>query len=254
MNRDPHVNVDVARGFPLADMACRSEGGARIIDAYAAVFDDPAVIAEWDGDFEESIGAGAFAKTIAENGSRVRAIFNHARTIDGAPSDRFSMPYGTIARLEEDSRGLWSSVRMADTDLGREVYELARSGAITGMSFQGRVLQSNVRRATMPGQLDRVHVTEIALKEVGACVFPAYEGAGIVQVRARTVADQIAKLTPQDREVLARMLADAGTPSPADPAAEVDVTGVEEPPQPDTPSGPSQLLADRARLRARQAV
>ena len=74
----PPTNFDVPREHLYRMMVPMSEfrvadddtGDGMTLIGYAARFDTPTLIASWEGEFEETIRRGAFAKTIAERGSR----------------------------------------------------------------------------------------------------------------------------------------------------------------------------------------
>ena len=78
--------------------------------AYAAVFDSPASV--YDPQFNparhlESVGRSAFARALnAGAGAKAKVLFNHGKTIDGTPSERFSMPMATPLEVRADGRGL----------------------------------------------------------------------------------------------------------------------------------------------------
>lgn len=175
------------RAYPLEDISIRSGGDGRTVEAYAAVFNTPTEIHDRDGHYSEVIAPSAFDKTIAERGRKFGVLFNHGLTIHGTPSDRHSMPIGTPVEVRSDSRGVYTLTQYHKTPLADEVLEGIRSGAITGQSFSGRMIQSNPRgpyRPTRSGELPTVTRSEIALREYGPTPFPAYEDASIMGVRA----------------------------------------------------------------------
>lgn len=213
----------------LDDLSTRAEGGARYMDAYAAVFDTPQEIRDREGHYLETIHRNAFDRTIEQRAGQFQVLFNHGRTIHGQSSDRYSMPYGVPSEVRADGRGVWTSTKISDTPLGDEVYQLARDGALRGMSFSGQF--KSTRSA---GKVDGLAVkerTEIAMTEYGATPFPAYGDAQIVQVRAQLLtctADELDRMladaTDDERHALRaaldRLLADPGTEAtPHDHAA-----------------------------------
>lgn len=175
------------RSYPLDDIRIRSGGDGRTVEAYAAVFNTPSEIRDQDGHYNEVIGRSAFDKTIAERGNKIGVFFNHGLTLHGTPSERHSMPIGTPLEVRADSRGVLTVTRYNRTQLADEVLEAINSGAITGQSFSGRMIQSNPQRGpyrARGGELPTVTRNEIALREYGPTPFPAYEDASIVGVRA----------------------------------------------------------------------
>lgn len=176
------MTLHIARTLELADL--ETDVDRREIVAYASVFNQPVEIMDQHGHYWESIGRAAFDVTIRDAATRVRALVNHGRDIHGQPSDRFSMPYGTVVSMVPDGRGLLTVTRVAETDLGDEILELLRSGAMDGFSFSGRLLQSSETPPARAGDLPLMTRTEIALREFGPAVFPAYPEASLVATRS----------------------------------------------------------------------
>jgi len=213
-------HIDLTRTVEIADLdVSRADSDAREITAYAAVFDSPAEIQDHDGHYWETISRSAFDRTIAQRGDKVRVLFNHGRDVWGMPSDRFALPIGKPLELRPDARGLLTRTKIAKTELGDEVLELARDGVITGFSFRAAAV--NTKRH--PPGLDRIPTlerTEFALREYGPGVFVAYEGAEILSVRTQHMVNH---LTEAERDELRRVLADTpsgsshGPDDPADP-------------------------------------
>jgi len=198
------------RSYPLDDIQIRSGGDGRTVEAYAAVFDTPSEIRDQDGHYNEVISRSAFDKTIAERGNKVGVFYNHGMTLHGTPSERHSMPIGTPLEVRADQRGVFTVTRYNKTQLADEVLEAINSGAITGQSFSGRMVQSNPKRGpyrARGGELPTVTRSEIMLREYGPTPFPAYEDAGITNVRAlldayRLGALDLDELEDQDDGVL----------------------------------------------------
>ena len=87
---------------------------AGIVKGYASVFDN----IDSDGDI---IRKGAYLKTISENGSRVKYLYQH----------EMDKPIGKMRMLEEDQKGLVFEAEIAKTTLGKDVMELIKAGVIT---------------------------------------------------------------------------------------------------------------------------
>ena len=177
------------RTYALDDIAIRSGGDGRTVEAYAAVFDSPTDISDRYGEYSEVIAPAAFDRTLAQRGTRFSVFFNHGLTLYGTPSERGSMPIGTPVEVRADARGLWTVTRYNSTPLADEALEAIKTGAITGQSFHGRFVKSDTPtprggfRAAADGSLTVVTRTEIALVEYGPTPMPAYEDAAIVGVR-----------------------------------------------------------------------
>jgi len=110
------------RAFALEVRAAR--GNPRRLEGYAATFGTEARI----GNFVETIRAGAFAASLANN-SDILALVDHdpQRLIGRTKS-------GTL-RISEDQRGLSFSLDVPDTTLGHDTLALAERGDLGGMSF-----------------------------------------------------------------------------------------------------------------------
>lgn len=179
------------RFVALDDIHIRSGGDGRTVEAYATVWNTPAEVIDQDGHYREQISPSAFAKTLTERAGQIGCFYNHGRSIDGFPSDRFSMPLGQPLEIRADNRGLLTVTQYSRTELADEVLEGIRNGAIRGQSFSGLMVksapQAPPRRGyarSRDGNLPLVTRSEIALREYGPTPFPAYEGAEVVGVRA----------------------------------------------------------------------
>jgi len=191
--------ADLFRSYPLEDahIVTRAEGdgSGRLVEAYCAVFGQPAEIRDHEGHYEEDIDRAAFNKRIADitrsrNGfSSVKVMYNHAMTIHSTPSERFSVPCAVSRHISAETRGVLTRSFYPDTPLGNEVLELWREGAITAQSFSGQIIRSTpeLRRGQKhfprDGRLQRVTRLELGLREYGPTPFPAYSGAELVGVR-----------------------------------------------------------------------
>ena len=191
------------RLYPLEDMhIIRSADGGdgRTVEAFAAVFDDPAEIQDFEGHYVETIDRSAFNKVIADASrarggfpGSVKVLYNHGMTIQGTPSERFSMPIGVPVDIRAEQRGLLTRTRYNDTPLAEEILENIRSGSITSQSFTGRIVRSDPQlrrgdrhRPDSAGNLRTVRRTELGLREYGPVLWPAYSGAEILGVRMST--------------------------------------------------------------------
>ena len=124
MTKEKTIQMELRK----ADLAADDE--EMTVSGYAAVFDQPAVM--WHDpysgiDYKESIGAHAFDKADLSN---VVLRYNHndsceilARTSNGTLT------------LDVDEKGLCIRAKLANTTLGRDVYELIKRKDITQMSF-----------------------------------------------------------------------------------------------------------------------
>lgn len=198
----PASRAEYMRMYPLEDMHIirSSDGGdGRTVEAFAAVFDDPAEITDHEGHYIEVIDPAAFNRAI-DHASRARGglsgaikvLYNHGMTIQGTPSERFSMPIGTPVEIRAEKRGLLTRTRYSETPLADEVLESIRAGSITSQSFTGRIVRSDPslrrgdRHRQRGAELTMVRRTELGLREYGPVLWPAYSGAEILGVRMST--------------------------------------------------------------------
>lgn len=201
-SKQPASRAEFMRLYALEDihiLRSADGGDGRTVEAYAAVFDDPAEIQDHQGHYVEVIDRSAFNRAI-EHASRarggfpgsVKVLWNHGRDLSGNPSDRFSMPIGVPVDVRAEARGLLTRTRYSDTPLADEVLENVRAGAITSQSFTGAIMRSTpqLRRGDKyrphGGELPTVRRTELGLREYGPVLWPAYSGAEIVGVRMST--------------------------------------------------------------------
>ena len=100
------MKFTIERAVPLADLEVKG----RTVTAYAAAFDSPASV--YDPQFNparhlESVARSAFTRALnAGAGRKAKVLFNHGKTIDGTPSERYSMPIATPVEVRADGRGL----------------------------------------------------------------------------------------------------------------------------------------------------
>ena len=194
---------ELMRDYPLEDLHIvrSAEGGdGRTVEAFAAVFNMETEIHDHFGDYLEVISPTAFNKRLSDlrrsksGFGGVKVIFNHGRAPDtGVPVEKWMLPCAKPVSIEATDRGLLTRSRYFDTPLGNEVLQLISEGAITAQSFVGKVVRSEPQlarygkyRPDSSGRLPVVHRTEVGLREYGAVIFPAYEGAEVLGVRMFT--------------------------------------------------------------------
>ena len=170
---------DLVRAQPGGYEVVRIEGdgdSTPVMRGHFGVFDQWTEInSMFEGNFMESMAPGAFKKTMNENASNMRSLFNHGH--DPTMGDQV---LGRIAELREDDTGGYYEV-----ELFRSVPPLIMEGLEAGQygaSFRFNVLRET--RDENPGKSDhnpkglpeRV-VKEANVREFGPVTFPAYAGA-----------------------------------------------------------------------------
>jgi HK97 family phage prohead protease len=177
---------DCSRGYALDDVHVRSDGSGRIVEAYAAVFNSRAEVKDQDGHYFETLASNSFAKTIAERGLRFGVLFNHGRTVDGAPNPEATVPIGVPIEVKTDETGVFTATRYLDNPLADRVLGAIKEGAIRAQSFSGRFVKS--ARSYPDGRtrnaLPVITRHEINMREYGPAVFAAYEEAAILGTRS----------------------------------------------------------------------
>jgi HK97 family phage prohead protease len=133
-----------------------------------------------DGDV---IMPGAFTKSIKENGpdgkNRIWHLFNHS-------TDK---PVSKPKELTEDAFGLKAVVKMPNTTLGRDTYELYKDGHITEHSIGFKTVKSQAKSGYN-------EIQEIQLFEGSSVLWGANSNTPTVMVKSEiksTVIDEIAK-------------------------------------------------------------
>jgi hypothetical protein len=136
------------------------------------------------GAYLERFSPTAFDKTIAERGSRVPLLEQHA-------TDR--MPIGRAARWEKTNDGLIADFLLARTQRADEARSLAMDGFVTGFSVG--FIPIRTQTSEINGKPLRTR-TEVALDHVGFVRNPAYAEAQLLSVRSYDPddADQVPRL------------------------------------------------------------
>jgi len=150
------------------DFEIRQDGDGMTFEGYAAVWNSPSQPLP----FTEVIKPGAFKRSL-QGRHRMMLLWNH-----NASEPLASTRNGSL-KLVEDERGLKVTAKLANTQTGRDVAELVRSGVIDAMSFGFQVKKDSW---SADGNSRTLH--EVAVHEVSLVSYPAYEGtAGLTSVR-----------------------------------------------------------------------
>src|SRR5215831_1830282 len=117
--------AEYARLYPLENIEIlRTESAGpdgragAVVEAYAAVFGQPAEIHDPEGDYIEEIDRGAFDQAIAfaqrNTGGlagNIKVLYNHGKTMEGTPAPEFQLPIGTPVDIRAEARGLLTRTR-----------------------------------------------------------------------------------------------------------------------------------------------
>jgi phage head maturation protease len=232
--------TEFIRAVALDDIRIRAGGTGRTVEAYAAIFDEPAEIVDADGHYYEVNHPASFARSIAHHQGGFPVVYNHGMTIAGTPSDRGSVPIGVSKEVRVDKRGVLTISEYGTSELADEVLESIRMGAVKAQSYGGRFIRSDPRvprggfRPGVDGKLRTVTRLEVAMREFGPTPFPAFAGAAITGVRAQQVLGALLTAPAERRLALLDELDHLATPPTADPAEEETGTADAAPAEPVT--------------------
>lgn len=148
-----------------------------VMEGHFAVFNQWTEINSWEGNFLERFAPKAFKKTISENRSGMKVLFQHG--YDYMIGDK---PLGPITELLEDEEGVFYEVPLLDARYVREDVQPGLEAELYGASFRFRVIREEIDEepgasAHNPNGLPERTVKEARVPEFGPVTFPAYEGA-----------------------------------------------------------------------------
>jgi HK97 family phage prohead protease len=131
-----------------------------------------------EGVFMEKLERGSFARTIREDGARVRLLYQH-----GKDEVLGRMVLGEITTLREDSTGGYFEASLFDG-----IPPLLMSGlraSAYGMSFQFSVVREDYvarpgKSASNPTGIPERTLKEVRLYEISVVTFPAYDNTSAV--------------------------------------------------------------------------
>lgn len=162
------MNTILYKAAPVGELIDADEK-AGIIKGYGSYFGNK------DSD-NDVIMKGAYKKTIAENGERVKYLYQHD----------MNQPIGKMTELYEDEKGLVFVAEIAKTQLGNDVVELMKSGVITENSVGIMPMQKNNKG-------DYREITEVKLYEISAVTLAANDQAKILDVKGNVDVEKLSK-------------------------------------------------------------
>lgn len=156
----------------------RADGDApRVLFGHFARFGEWTEIHSWwEGDFMERIKKGAFRKTMKDNRSGIKVLYDHGHDFQVG-----NKVLGAIDDLREDDEGAYYEVPLFDTSYNRDLLPGLEAG-VYGASFRFTVVkerwdQEPAAADHNPAGLPERTIEEVRLFEFGPVTFPAYEGA-----------------------------------------------------------------------------
>ena len=156
------------KAAPMGELLDADEK-AGIIKGYGSYFGNK------DSD-NDIITKGAYKKTIAENGERVKYLYQHD----------MNQPIGKMTELYEDDKGLVFVAEIAKTQLGKDVIELMKSGIITENSVGILPIQKQNKG-------DYREINEVKLFEISAVTLAANDQAKILDVKGNVDVEKLYK-------------------------------------------------------------
>ena len=201
----------------------------------------------WEGHFLERVMPGAFAKTIADNSGRIRALFNHG--FDPSVGQKV---LGPVVGLREDSDSPVMEVDLLDTSYNRDLLPGLRRG-LYGSSMRMRVKEESWDDAPPksehnPDGIPERSVLQVAVDEAGPVTFPANPGSSSA-MRSGTDAyyEQLRSVDPGRVDEVERSIR-SHLPHAAAPERTSDEAATNPPPAPAS-SHPGGLSAGERRQR-----
>ena len=249
----PDWSAEFIRSVALDDIRIRKGGTGRTVEAYAAIFDEPAEIVDQDGHYTEVNSSRAFNQTIAQHRGRFPIVYHHGMTLAGTPSERGSVPIGVSTEVRPDSRGVLTVGEYGRSELADEVLESIRMGAVSAQSYGGRFVKSDPRRphggfrAGPDGKLRTVTRLEVAMREFGPTPFPAFAGAAITGIRAQQLLGQLLTAPADQRLSLLNQLDGLTTPSEAGAPVDTSPSGEDVEPTEEARTHSARSLSQRIR-------
>ena len=168
----------------------RADENEMRVEGYAATFDQPAVMYEFDGiEYKEVVDRGAFSNAQM---SDVVMNFNHG----GKPVARTR---NNTLSIVTDDIGLRINADLSGTEEGRRLYEEIKGGYIDKMSFAFTVKDESYDKTTRTRRITGIK----RLYDVAAVDMPAYDSTSI---QARSYFEAEAEKEAAEAEQRAKLL------------------------------------------------
>jgi len=209
------------------ELRASADGTGRTLHGHFAVFNRWTEIDSWyEGKFREQINPGAFLRTFAERGDKIRVLYDH-----GHDPSIGNKPLGAPNVLREDKNGAYYEAELFDASYVDDLLPALRAGQL-GASFRFRVVGEDwvePERATKqnPSKIPERTITDLELYEFGPVTFPAYADA---TAGVRSGSDHFIEQLLRNEDVLARYIQRAGPTVAAKFIASLPVGRSEEPP------------------------
>lgn len=190
------------------------DSGELTLTGYASVFDETYTVTDWLGEYQETICAGAFTKTLAERDD-VRLLFNH----DGVPLARTK---SDTLLLAQDEYGLKVDATLdPESSFVQDIRSALSRGDMDQMSFAFQVV-----RQEWDEDYQNRWVREAKLFDVSVVTYPANPATSAAirsAVAARQGDARLEEITAQlksgtlDRDARATLLSVFGSDEKPEP-------------------------------------
>lgn len=151
---------------PFQTFELRALDDQLLVEGYAATFDQPTVLYEFDGmEYKEVIDTMALAQA---DMSDVIFNYNHGGKVMARTRNK-------TLELRTDMNGLYIRARLDGTDEGRKLYEEIKGGYIDKMSFAFMIAEDSYDRDTRTRTIRKIK----KIYDVSAVDIPAYDTTSI---------------------------------------------------------------------------
>jgi uncharacterized protein len=184
----------IERRFDMQARAVGDEGSQELwVEGYAARFDSPTVLFEYDGlEYKEQIASDAFKEAKMDD---VIFNYNHAGRVMARTRNK-------TLQLAVDDSGLFIRARLDGTEEGRSLYSDIQNGYIDRMSFRFTIGQEAYDYQNRTWTVLRVK----RLYDVSAVDIPAYDDTSIEARKAAAEADARERQHKADAELTRQKL------------------------------------------------
>mgnify|MGYP003584721747 FL=1 len=178
------------RVFNISQLSTRAEGEEKAvaIEGYAAVFNSKTSIGGW---FDEVIEAGAFSRSLSDNGD-IRALFNHNW------DNVLGRTKSQTLELREDEKGLNFKVELPDTSVARDLTISMERGDINQCSFGFFITDEEWNYNVEPALRT---IKEVELFEISIVSIPAYDDTEASLVRSKEIGKSIEARTKLIKQI-----------------------------------------------------
>jgi HK97 family phage prohead protease len=153
------------RSFAEFRLAESDEGGSWV-EGYAAVFESPTVLYEFDGvQYKETIERSAFE---ASDMRDVILNYNHEGKVVARTRNK-------TLQLAVDDRGLFVRARLDGTEEGRRMFEEIQGGYLDKMSFAFSIAEEEFDKQSRTRSIKKIQ----RLYDVSVVSLPAYDDTSI---------------------------------------------------------------------------